>query len=111
LFQPPYAGFERVHLRRYPTWPKQWRGKGLLGASGSAGMQAIAGVAAVVLGSLAIAMAGVHDMILVLVALLSLGATLVVTGSSLSETVLSLMTSLPSTGTARRGHSSAESAE
>jgi hypothetical protein len=65
----------------------EWRGKGLLLASGSAGMQAIAGVAAVVLGSLAIAMAGANDMILVLVAFLSLGTTLVLTGCSLSGTV------------------------
>jgi len=44
-------------------------------ASGSAGIQALAGLAAVVLGILAIAGTGVDDVILILVALLALGAT------------------------------------
>lgn len=66
-------------------------------ASGSAGMQALAGLAAIVLGILAIAGTGADDMILILVALLALGATLVLTGSSLSGTVLSFMR--PSTQT------------
>jgi hypothetical protein len=59
-------------------------------ASGSAGMQALAGLAAVVLGILAIAMAGA-DITLFLVAFLVLGATLMLTGSTLSGAVLSLM--------------------
>jgi hypothetical protein len=66
-------------------------------ASGSAGMQALAGLAAIVLGILAIAGTGADDMILILVALLALGATLVLTGSSLSGTVMSFMR--PSTQT------------
>lgn len=66
-------------------------------ASGSAGMQALTGLAAIVLGILAIAGTGADDMILILVALLALGATLVLTGSSLSGTVMSFMR--PSTQT------------
>ena len=58
-------------------------------ASGSAGIQALAGLAAVVLGILAAA--GTNEVVLSLVALLALGATLVLTGSTLSGTVLSLM--------------------
>jgi hypothetical protein len=48
-------------------------------------------------GILAIAGTGADDMILILVALLALGATLVLTGSSLSGTVMSFMR--PSTQT------------
>ncbi len=59
-------------------------------ASGSAGMQALAGLAAIVLGILAITGAG-NDVILNLVALLALGATLVLTGSALSATVMGFM--------------------
>jgi hypothetical protein len=60
-------------------------------ASGSAGLQALAGLAAIVLGILAIAGTGIDSAILILVAFLALGATLVLTGSALSGTVLSLM--------------------
>jgi hypothetical protein len=59
-------------------------------ASGSAGVQALAGLAALVLGILAVA-GNRNDLTLNLVALLVVGATIVVTGSSLSATVLSLM--------------------
>lgn len=59
-------------------------------ASGSAGIQALAGLAAIVLGILAVAGA-TNDLTLNLVALLALGATLVLTGSTLSATVLSFM--------------------
>jgi hypothetical protein len=59
-------------------------------ASGSAGIQALAGLAAVVLGILAVA-GNRADLTLNLVALLALGATVVLTGGSLSATVLSLM--------------------
>ena len=45
-------------------------------ASGSAGMHALTGLGAIVLGILAIAGTGADDMFLVLVALLALGATL-----------------------------------
>ncbi|MGJ0502877.1 MAG: hypothetical protein ACR65X_03875 [Methylocystis sp.] len=59
-------------------------------ASGSAGIQALAGLAAIVLGILALA-GSPADLTLNLVALLALGATLVLTGSTLSATVLSFM--------------------
>jgi hypothetical protein len=59
-------------------------------ASGSAGIQALAGLAAIVLGVLAVA-GNTNDLVLNLVALLALGATVVLTGSTLSATVLSFM--------------------
>lgn len=59
-------------------------------ASGSAGIQALAGLAAIVLGVLAVA-GTTADMTLNLVALLALGATIVLSGGSLSATVLGLM--------------------
>lgn len=59
-------------------------------ASGSAGIQAIAGLAAVVLGVLALA-GDANDLTLNLSALLALGATLIMTGSTLSATVLGFM--------------------
>lgn len=59
-------------------------------ASGSAGIQALAGLAAIVLGILAVA-GSMNDLILNLIALLALGSTLVLTGSTLSATVLSFM--------------------
>lgn len=59
-------------------------------ASGSAGIQALAGLAAIVLGVLAVAGAA-NATILILTALLALGSTLVLTGSTLSTTVLSFM--------------------
>jgi hypothetical protein len=64
-------------------------------ASGSAAIQALAGLAAIVLGILAVA--GMDVTVLTLVALLALGATLVMSGSTLSGTVMSLMR--PSTKT------------
>lgn len=63
-------------------------------ASGSAGMQALAGLAAVVLGILALTIHGAngeYDIVLVFVAFLVLGATLMLTGSTLSGTVMGLM--------------------
>lgn len=60
-------------------------------ASGSAGLQALAGLAAIVLGILALAGTGIDSVVLILVAFLGLGATLVLTGSALSDTVLSFM--------------------
>jgi len=59
-------------------------------AAGSAGIQALAGLAAIVLGILAVA-GHQADLTLNLAALLVLGATVVLTGGSLSATVLSLM--------------------
>jgi hypothetical protein len=59
-------------------------------ASGSAGIQALTGLAAIVLGILAVA-GGTDTIVLTLVALLALGATQVMSGSTLSGTVMSLM--------------------
>jgi hypothetical protein len=58
-------------------------------ASGSAGVQALAGLAAIVLGVLAVV--GMAESLLPLSALIVLGATIVLTGSSLSGAVLSFM--------------------
>ncbi len=58
-------------------------------AAGSAGVQALAGLAAIVLGILALA--DVHSIVLDLAALIALGATLVLTGSTLSATVVNFM--------------------
>jgi hypothetical protein len=65
-------------------------------AYGSAGMQALAGLAAVVPGILAVT--GNNTTILTLAALLTLGGTLVLSGSTLSATVLSLMQPSSSAG-------------
>ncbi|AZG77276.1 hypothetical protein [Methylocystis rosea] len=61
-------------------------------AFGSAGIQALSGLAVIVLGILAIA-GTANDLTLNLVALLALGATIVFTGGSLSATLLSFMRS------------------
>ncbi len=66
-------------------------------AFGSAGMQALAGVAAIVLGILALA--GGNATVLALVALLALGGTLILTGSTLSATVMGFMRPEPVTRT------------
>ena len=58
-------------------------------AYGSATMQALAGLAAIVLG--VIALAGGNAIVLPLVALLALGGTLILTGSTLSATVMGFM--------------------
>ena len=58
-------------------------------ALGSAGIQGLAGLASIVLGILALV--GTNSVILTLVALLVLGAALILTGSTLSATVLSFM--------------------
>ncbi|MEK4031845.1 hypothetical protein WOC76_01730 [Methylocystis sp. IM3] len=60
-------------------------------ASGSASIQALAGLAAIVLGVLAVA--GEADLTLNLVTLLVLGSTIVLTGSSLAATLLNAMRS------------------
>jgi len=65
-------------------------------ASGSAAMQCLAGLTAIVLGILAVT--GNDPGVLSLVALLVLGATVLLTGSTLTAAVTSLMeTSLPAT--------------
>lgn len=58
-------------------------------ASGSAVIQALAGVAAIVLGILAVV--GIHAPVLTLVGLLVIGATVVMTGGSLSGAAVSFM--------------------
>jgi hypothetical protein len=58
-------------------------------ASGSAGMQALAGLAAAILGILAVV--GTYPAVLTLVALLILGASIVLTGGALSGAALSFM--------------------
>jgi hypothetical protein len=58
-------------------------------AFGSASLQALAGLAGVVLGI--IGLAGNHTVTLTLVALLALGGALILTGSTLSATVMSFM--------------------
>ncbi|MGO9486623.1 MAG: hypothetical protein ACLPX9_18955 [Rhodomicrobium sp.] len=58
-------------------------------ASGSATMQALAGLTAIVLGI--IALAGGNATVLSLVALLALGGALILTGSTLSATVMGFM--------------------
>ena len=58
-------------------------------ASGSAGIQAFAGLAAIVLAILAVT--GIASVVLSLVALLVLGATLVMTGTTLSGVVMGFM--------------------
>jgi hypothetical protein len=57
-------------------------------ASGSAGVQMLAGLASLVLGILAVL--GVND-ILTLAALIVLGATVILTGSALSGLVIGFM--------------------
>ncbi|WP_363350805.1 hypothetical protein [Methylocystis echinoides] len=59
-------------------------------ASGSAGLQAVAGLTAIVLGVIALAGAP-NDLTLNLAALLVLGATIILTGGTLSATVISFM--------------------
>jgi hypothetical protein len=58
-------------------------------ASGSAAMQCLGGLAAIVLGILAVT--GTNPMVLTLVGLLVLGATVLLTGSTLSGTVMGFM--------------------
>lgn len=58
-------------------------------ASGSAAIQCLAGLAAIVLGILAVT--GINPMVLTLVALLVLGATVLLTGSTLSSAVMGFM--------------------
>lgn len=67
-------------------------------ASGSAGIQAIAGIAAVVLGILALAGTGVDSVVLILVGLLIVGITIVLSGSAWSGTVMSFMRETPEAG-------------
>ncbi len=63
-------------------------------ASGSGGIQAVAGVTAILLGLIAVA-GSQYNLTVNLAALLVIGATLVLTGSTLSTTVLSFMKKTP----------------
>jgi hypothetical protein len=65
-------------------------------ASGSAGMQALAGLAAAVLGILAVV--GTNPGVLTLVSLLILGTTIVLTGGALSGAALSFMRPVAQSG-------------
>jgi hypothetical protein len=83
-----------LHRLRHAEKPaREWRsGSEILAAEmayGSTGMQALAGLAAIVLGILALIVSS--SGVLTLTALLVVGAMLVLTGSAASEAVLSLM--------------------
>jgi hypothetical protein len=68
-------------------------------AAGSAGIQFISGLAALVLGILAVVMAAtVRSELLTLIALLVVGLTNIISGSALSGLVLSFMRTEPQTG-------------
>lgn len=68
-------------------------------AAGSAGIQFVAGLGAVVLGILAVVMtATAHSELLTLVALLIVGLTNIISGSALSGLVVSFMRTEPRTG-------------
>jgi hypothetical protein len=70
-------------------------------AAGSAGLQAMAGLAVIVLGVLAVC--GIYTVPLTLTALLVSGASIVMTGSALSGTMVGFMRSTPMTATTRAG--------
>ncbi len=70
-------------------------------ASGSAGVQAIAGLAALVLGILAVC--GITAQPLTLIALLVAGAAILLTGSTLSATMIGFMRSSAFTASTRTG--------
>lgn len=70
-------------------------------AAGSSGLQGMAGLAVIVLGILAVS--GVYTAALTLIALLVAGAAIVLTGSTLSGTMIGFMRSSPTTVTARAG--------
>lgn len=62
-------------------------------AAGSSGVQGMAGLAVIVLGILAVS--GTYSLVLTLVALLVAGAAIVMTGSTLSGTMIGFMRSTP----------------
>jgi len=72
-------------------------------AAGSAGIQFVAGLAALVLGILAVVMAATVRSELTLVALLAMGLTNIISGSALSGLVLSFMRSESQTGELQTG--------
>jgi hypothetical protein len=70
-------------------------------AAGSAGIQFVAGLAALVLGIIAVVMAGtIRNEVLTLVALLIVGLTNIISGSALSGLVLSFMRPEPQNASA-----------
>jgi hypothetical protein len=88
------AGVWHLHALKHRAMPAtEWRSGSeiIVGemAYGSAGMQAIAGLAALVLGILALILSAAE--VLTLTALLVLGAALVLTGSAASDAFVSLM--------------------
>jgi hypothetical protein len=70
-------------------------------AAGSVGMQAVAGLAAIVLGILAVC--GIYTASLTLIALLVAGTSILLTGSTLSGTMVGFMRSTTTTAAARAG--------
>src|SRR5262249_50677824 len=70
-------------------------------ASGSAGVQMLAGLASIVLGILAVI--GIDPIILTLVAFIVLGGTVILTGSALSGLGIGFMRSTAQGGTGRWG--------
>jgi hypothetical protein len=70
-------------------------------ASASAGLQAVAGLAVIVLGIVAVC--GFYTVPLTLVALLVAGASVLLTGSTLSGTMVGFMRSTPTTAPTRAG--------
>ena len=70
-------------------------------AAGSVGVQAMAGLAVIVLGILAVS--GIFTESLTLIALLAAGAAIVLTGSTLSGTMIGFMRSSPASASARAG--------
>jgi hypothetical protein len=70
-------------------------------AAGSVGLQAMAGLAVIVLGVLAVC--GIYTVPLTLTALLVSGASIVMTGSALSGTMVGFMRSTGMTATTRAG--------
>jgi len=80
--------------------PQTYTGSEMLAAemaTGSAGIQAVAGLGAIVLGILAIIGSVGNPVVLSLVALLGLGGTLIMTGTSLSGVVAGFMHPAPET--------------
>jgi hypothetical protein len=69
-------------------------GLGASGATaGSSGLQGMAGLAVIVLGILAVS--GTYSLVLTLIALLIAGAAILMTGSTLSGTMIGFMRSMP----------------
>jgi len=62
-------------------------------AAGSSGIQGMVGLAVIVLGILAVS--GIHSLVLTLVALLVAGAAIVMTGSTLSSSMIGFMRATP----------------